>query len=123
VNAVVADATEGNSVREPELAPIAALCAGTVRYMNESGRRYIFMQGLHFLVRGARQEMDALLCLNYPNPSYPTKLYLPANLGLNLNWNETAYVLARLWFTWSWSGVFPDQPPVDILANHLRAFQ
>ena len=108
---------------EPELMPIAALCAGTVRYMEEGGLRYVHMEGLRFYVRGAEKQMDALLCLKYRNPSYPTKLYLPANLGLGLNWNETAYILGRPWFSWSWQGVSPNQPPLEILASHLAAFK
>jgi hypothetical protein len=107
----------------PELKAIAALCAGEVRYMDESGRRYIHMEGLRFLVRGAEKQMDALLCLNYPNGSYPTKLYLPSNLGLGLNWNETAYILAKPWFSWSWRNVSPNQAPLAILAGHLEAFR
>jgi len=108
---------------EPELAEIAALCAGVVRYIDEAGHRYIYMEGLRFMVRGAEHQMDAMLCLNYPNGSYPTRLYLTANLGLGLNWNGTAYLLARQWFTWSWQGVSPNQRPMAILAGHLEAFR
>jgi hypothetical protein len=107
----------------PELAPIAALCSGKAQYMNEGGRRYIFMQGLHFLVRGAERQMDALLCLDWPNASYPTKLFLPANIGLGLNWNENAYILGKPWFSWSWKDVSRHQPPFAILAGHLEAFR
>jgi hypothetical protein len=109
---------------DPELAPIADICSGRVVFMTEGDRRYIFMEGLHFLVRGNNQkQMDALLCLNYPNSSYPTKLYLPENLGLSLNWNENAYILGRQWFSWSWNNVAVNQAPFAILAEHLRAFQ
>ena len=111
------------AVTEPELVMIAAICSGGVRYMDEAGRRYIYMEGLRFLVRGAEKQMDALLCLNYPNATYPTKLYLPTNLGLGLNWNETAYIVARNWFTWSWGGVSPNQAPLAILGGHLEAFR
>lgn len=113
----------GDLVIEPELAPVAELCAGGVRYMEEGGLRYIFMEGLRFLVRGGRKEMDALLCLNYRNGTYPTKLYLPVNLGVGLNWNENAYILAKTWFSWSWRDVVPNQPPIAIFAEHLRALQ
>jgi hypothetical protein len=116
-------ARAGETEIEPELAPVASLCAGRVKYMDEGGRRYIFMEQLRFLVRGLQRQMDALLCLNYPNGSYPTKLYLPENLGLGLNWNENAYILARPWFSWSWRNVSPNQDPIAILAEHLRAFQ
>lgn len=113
----------GEAGAEQELAAIAALCSGKVRYMEEGDRRYIHMEGLHFRVHEAEKQMDALLCLNYPNPVYPTKLYLPTNLGLGLNWNETASILAKPWSTWSWKGVTPDQAPLAILACHLKAFQ
>jgi hypothetical protein len=108
---------------EPELAAIAGLCSGEVRYMDEGGLRYVHMVGLRFLVRGVEKKMDALLCLNYRNSSYPTKLYLPANLGLGLNWNENAYILGRPWFSWSWKDVSPGQTPLAILAGHLEAFR
>jgi hypothetical protein len=107
----------------PDLAPIAALCSGRVKYTEDGGRRYVYMEGLRFLVRGQETQMDALLCVNYPNSSYPTKLYLPVNLGLNLNWNENAYILARPWFSWSWKDVRPNQTPIEILAGHLEAFK
>lgn len=108
---------------EPELMPIAELCSGAVRYMEEGGLRYVHMEGLKFFVRGTQTTMDALLCLNYPNNSYPTKLFLPVNVGLGLNWNGNAYLLARPWFSWSWQGVSPNQPPIAILAGHLEAFK
>lgn len=106
-----------------ELVPIARLCSGQVCYMSEATRRYVYLEGLHFLARGVEQHMDALLCLNYPNPAYPTKLYLPTKLGLGLNWNEDAYLFAKQWFTWSWRGVSPDPTPIQILAGHLEAFK
>jgi hypothetical protein len=106
-----------------ELVGIARLCAGTVRYIDEGMLKYIHMEGLHFLIRGAERQMDALLCLNYPNDSYPTKLYLPANLGLGLNWNESPYLFGRPWFSWSWKGVNRGQSPIAILAGHLEAFR
>lgn len=120
----------GETEVEPELAPIAAICGGRVRYMEEGGRRYVFTERLRFLARGEHKEMDALLCLNYPNAAYPTKLFLPERLNLPakpgeaaLNWNDTAYILARNWFTWSWKDVSPNQEPFAILAEHLRPFQ
>jgi hypothetical protein len=106
-----------------ELEPIAILCDGTVRYVQEAARNYIHMISLHFYVRGTETHMDALLCLNYPNGNYPTKLYLPTNIGLGLNWNETAFILARAWHSWSWKGVAANQSPIAILAGHLEAFR
>jgi hypothetical protein len=112
-----------DSAADAELRPIAALCAGAVRRMEAGGLRYIHMEGLKFYVRGEQRQMDALLCLNYPNGSYPTKLYLAQNIGLGLNWNDTPYLFARPWFSWSWKDVSRDQPPFAILAGHLEAFK
>lgn len=106
-----------------ELAPIAQLCGGKVQYITEGGRQYIHMIDLRFYVRGEQRMMDALLCLNYPNGQYPTKLYLPTNIGCGWNWNENAFILGKQWFTWSWKDVSPNQVPIAILAEHLRAFQ
>jgi len=114
---------------DEKLLPIAALCDGQVKRMQENGRRYIYMEKLRFLVRDKDRvqhkdmQMDALLCLNHPNPTYPTKLFLPENLGLGLNWNENPFILGRAWATWSWRDVLPNQDPIDILAAHLKAFQ
>lgn len=102
------------------LGPIAALCDGEVSFKEEGGRKFISMEKLRFRVGATARVMDALLCLNYENASYPTKLYVPENLGgEGINWNETAYHFGRNWCTFSWSGVSPDQPYLEILAEHL----
>ena len=106
---------------EPELQPIALICSGLVTRLEEGTKRFIHMERLKFRVRGVQREMDALLCLNYPNDTYPTKLFLPENLGAGLNWNENGFFLGRPWFSWSWSNVARDQSPIAILAEHLRA--
>jgi hypothetical protein len=109
---------------DPALAPIRALCAGSVERRTEGVKNYILMPGLRFMVRGAPRQVDALLCLNHGNPSYPTKLFLAERIdGCGLNWNETAYILARSWHTWSWKDVSPNQRPIEILAGHLKAFK
>jgi hypothetical protein len=114
--------SDETSVIPPELGPIAALCDGEVRYREEGNRRFVYMEGLRFFVEGVEKKMDALLCLNHENAGYPTRLYLPEKVRAGLNWNENAYFFARSWDTWSWSGVSPDLPPVEILAGHLQAF-
>lgn len=115
--------TDGETGVDPELVPIARLCTGKVQYLSEGSLRYIHMEKLRFIVQGAEKEMDALLCLNYTNSTYPTKLYLPAKLGLGLNWNESPYILAKAWHSWSWKDVSPNQTPFEILAGHLEAFR
>lgn len=102
-----------------ELVPIVQLCDGDVSYRTDGWRNLIFMGGLRFLVNGVEKVMDAVLCLNHNNSTYPTKLYLSEQAGAGLNWNETAYILGRSWHTFSWSGVSPNQRPIEILAAHL----
>jgi len=92
-----------------------------VSFRTDGGRKLVYMEGLRFLVNGVKHTMDAVLCLNHSNPSYPTKLYLAAQMSAGVNWNETAHILGRHWYTFSWSGVSPDLPIFEILAAHLRA--
>ena len=111
-----------DSTQGPEdLQPMALLCDGEVSFRTEGWRKLILMEGLRFLVAGVHQKMDAILCLNHDNPSYPTKLYLAQQIGSGLNWNETAFLLGRQWHTFSWSGVSPHLTCLEILAAHLAA--
>lgn len=104
---------------DAELRPIAAVCDGEVTRRTDGWRQLLHMEGLRFYVGATERTMDALLCLNHDNPSYPTKLYLAENVGAGLNWNETAQILGRSWVTYSWSNVSRDQTPFEILAMHL----
>jgi hypothetical protein len=108
-----------------DLDPIRALCDGEVNRHMEGNRNYIHMRKLNLLVGNVAQTQDGLLCLNHGNPTYPTKLYLDRRIDTPtaLNWNETAYILARTWHSWSWRDVQPGQLPIAILAAHLKAFQ
>jgi len=106
---------------EPELRPIAVVCDGEVSRRIDGWRKLIYMQSLRFYVAGVEHKMDALLCLNHDNATYPTKLYLVDKVGAHLNWNETAYILGRSWHTFSWSGVPAELSPFEILAAHLAA--
>lgn len=104
---------------DPELRAIAEICDGEASYRTDGWRKLIYMEGLRFYVGSVQKKMDALLCLNHDNATYPTKLYLAENVGGGLNWNETAYILGRSWYTFSWRDVHPSQPHFDILAAHL----
>jgi hypothetical protein len=105
------------------LGPIAALCEGDVSFREEGQRRLILMERLRLYVEGVETKVDALLILNHDNASYPTKLCLSERLRPGkVNWNESPYLLGRSWETFSWTGVSPDQSPIEILAGHLQAF-
>jgi|ERR1043166_4670107 hypothetical protein len=110
----VADAEGDQGLRA-----IAALCDGKVSILTEGWRRLIYMQGLRFTVAGVDRTMDALLCLNHDNPTYPTRLYFPEKLGGGLNWHESVSLLGREWHTFSWKDITPDRPYIEILAAHL----
>lgn len=111
--------SESEAPSEEQLDAIRHICAGEVSYRTDGWRRLIFIEGLRFKAGGQNLEMDAVLVLNHDNGSYPTKLYLAENAGCGLNWNETAYILARNWHTYSWANVPPSLTPIEILANHL----
>jgi hypothetical protein len=108
-----------NDDADPSLLPIAQLCDGKVSFKTEGWRKLIYMEKLRFRVGSKQYVMDAILCLNHDNPTYPTKLYLAENVGGGLNWNESAYLLGRNWPTFSWRDVPANQPYIDILAAHL----
>ncbi|TAK82751.1 MAG: hypothetical protein EPO20_20335 [Betaproteobacteria bacterium] len=115
------NATELALASDPALRPIEYLCEGEVSRRSESGRDLVFMQGLRFYVNSKEHKMDALLCLNHPNPTYPTKLYLAERVATGVNWHETAYLLGHQWHTYSWKDVKADRPLLEILAAHLSA--
>ena len=104
---------------DASLRPIAEFCDGKVSFKTEGWRKLIYMEKLRFRVGSRQCVMDAILCLNHDNPTYPTKLYLAENVGGGLNWHESAYLLGRNWPTFSWGGVPANQPYLDILAAHL----
>jgi hypothetical protein len=108
-----------NDDADDSLHPIAELCDGKVSHRTEGWRKLILMEKLRFTAGGRQHVMDALLCLNHDNPTYPTKLYLAENVGAGLNWNETAYLLGRNWQTFSWRDVPANLSPFEILAAHL----
>lgn len=108
-----------DGARAAETAAIAQLCDGEVSLRTDGWRHLLHMKGLRFLANGVERKMDALLCLNHNNSTYPTKLYLAAKVEGGLNWNETAYILGREWHTFSWRDVRPEQPLFEILAAHL----
>ncbi|MGE3474514.1 MAG: hypothetical protein AB7H70_01770 [Rhodospirillaceae bacterium] len=105
-----------------DLAGLADLCGAVPAYCSEAGKNYVFFPKLRISVKGKVREMDALLCLNHSNASYPTRLYLAEKMeGNGLNWNESTVILGRTWHTWSWSGVGSKQTVGAILASHLKA--
>lgn len=108
---------------EADMQTIAAIC-DRASFHEEGAKHLIYMEGLRFIVGDLPRSTEALLWLNNPNPTYPTKLLLPAKIEYpNINWNETAYILGKSWDTFSWRDVPAGQSPFKILADHLSAFR
>jgi hypothetical protein len=108
--------------RDADLARLQVVCSGQVARRAEGPDKFIDLPGLHFLVRGQKRQMDALLCLNQRD-GYATKLYLAEQVPqLNQSWSNF-YILGKNWFSWSWKEVAANQSPIAILAGHLEAFQ
>ncbi len=104
---------------EPQIDAISALCEEKASFHIDGWRHLILMPGLRILVDGAERRVDAVLCLNHDNPTYPTKLYLAEQVGTGLNYHETAFLLGRSWQTFSWRDVPANLPPIEVLAAHL----
>jgi hypothetical protein len=115
--------TDDTPIPDEHLLPIREICEGEVRFMVDGQRRLIYMQGLRLMVNGTPRTVDAVLCLNHSNPTYPTRLYFAEQLGCGLNWHESAFLLGRTWYTFSWSNVASNQSPIEILAAHLRPLE
>ena len=64
--------------------------------------------------------MDVVLCPQGLG-SYVTRLLLERRIEQKptLNW-QTASALGRTWQTWSWNHISPNQPWIQIYAEHLR---
>ena len=112
---------------DPEIAGLEAVCPGAKR-LDEAGYRYVFLPQLKVRVGQDVKVLDALLCIS-AHSGYPTRLFLQAQLtecptikGCPANWTQHM-ILARNWWSWSWTGVSADLPAVQILLAHLKAFQ
>ena len=106
-----------------ELAALQQLCAGA-KVMTDSDSVYIFLPALKLPVGCNPAQTDALLRLKSPLTDYPTRLFFQVqiNSSKQLNWNSpNVPILERNWFAYSWKDVPADRPPVELLAEHLRA--
>jgi hypothetical protein len=102
-----------------QLLPLQELCQGEVRYERDAWRKFAIMNSLSISTPVGVEIVDAMVCLNHDNQSYPTKLYLSRNLGAGLNWNECPVFFGKTWHTYSWAGISPQQTVIEILAGHL----
>ena len=106
-----------------ELAALQQLCAGA-KVMTESDSVYIFLPALKLPNGCNPREADALLRLKSPLADYPTRLFFQVQVTCPkpLNWNSlNVSILQRNWFAYSWKDVPADRPPIELVAEHLRA--
>src|ERR1035438_3683786 len=106
-----------------ELSELNQLCAGA-KVMPEIDSVYIFLPALKLPKGCSPAQVDALLRVKSPLTDYPTRLFYASKITCSkqLNWNSTnVVILQRNWFAYSWSNVAADRPPVELVAEHLRA--
>lgn len=104
-----------------ELSEIRVLCPDAEE-RDEGGLGYLYLPKLS-IPKGTNSEaLDGLLCLG-ARDGYPTRLFLSAAVsGKGSNWTSHA-ILGRTWWACSWTGVLPNQRPMQILAAHLDALR
>ncbi|TAJ64654.1 hypothetical protein [Brevundimonas sp.] len=99
-----------------ELAPAAEI-------WTEGGQAVAFLPDVEFRVGKETATRDLLL---WPRDrdSYNSRLFLsePVTAANAKNW-KTFGIFGRTWHACSWQGVPNTLPWIEILANHLRAFQ
>lgn len=92
------------------------------RVLAESGLTYVFLPKLPILACDQRHELDALLCPS-KHGGYDTRLYLEQPLSVRTSTWTAHSILGRTWHTFSWNGVSPDQPLLQILLAHLASLR
>lgn len=108
---------------EEALQEILPVCPDAKEY-TEQGRTYILLPALRLPNSCTPKVVDALLCLSHRD-GYDTRLYFAQRVSCrnNLNWNaQNVPILQRTWFAYSWR-VAPNDRPIEVLAQHLKALQ
>lgn len=106
-----------------ELVTLRALCPGAELWI-EVGQSVPFLPDLTIEKEGAGSlKLDALLW-PYHRDNYPSRLFLSETIPWSIGgqWTQSV-VQGRAWHACSWGPVPADRPWIEILANHLRAFQ
>lgn len=105
-----------------QLQTLRGLCP-EAELMTEGGQTAVYLPGVQFQAGTARVTRDLLL---WPGPrdNYLTRLFLSGQVSGSVSRAWTAFTLCgRSWWAVSWQGVPANLPWIEILANHLRAFQ
>lgn len=108
---------------EGEIRELFQLCQDAKEF-TEFGKRYILLCGLRLPSHCAPSVLDALLCLD-ERDGYATRLYFAQQVSCRngLNWNaQNVPILQRNWSSYSWRVVATGRP-IEVLAQHLKAFR
>lgn len=87
---------------------------------NDGGIVAVLMPGMSLVTPSGTQVMDVVLCPKGMG-GYVTRLLLARRIAekATLNWQQVM-LLGRMWHTWSWNQISPNQPWIRILAEHAR---
>lgn len=92
------------------------------RVLDEGGVTYVFLPKQPIQVGEQWRVMDALLCPNKYG-GYDTRLFLEKPITERAaNWTEHV-ILGRTWNTFSWNGVSPALPLMQILLAHMAVLR
>lgn len=92
------------------------------RVLADGGVSYVFLPKQPIQVGDQWRPMDALLCPSQ-HGGYETRLFLEHPIPERAaNWTQHA-ILGRSWHTFSWNGVSPAQPLIQILLAHLAVLR
>jgi hypothetical protein len=106
-----------------QLAALKSLCS-RAELWQEGGQSVAFLPNLQVKGRGGQaQTVDALLW-PYARDGYATRLYLSEAIvsAREIAWTQCV-IQGRTWQVCSWKDVPATLPWLEMLANHLRAFQ
>ncbi len=108
---------------ETDLHELMQLCQEAKEF-TEFGKKYVLLVGLKLPEGCTPNVVDALLCLD-ERDGYSTRLYFAQKVSSKngVNWNAVnVTILQRNWFAYSWR-VEASPRPIEILAQHLKAFR
>lgn len=107
---------------QAQLQTLRGLCP-EAELMTEGGQIAVYLPGVQFQAGKTRVTRDLLL---WPGPrdNYLTRLFVSEQVSGSVSRAWTAFTLCgRSWWAVSWQGVPANLSWIEILANHLRAFQ
>jgi hypothetical protein len=104
------------------LASLRSLCPNA-ELMTEGGQTVVYLPAVQFQAGATRVTCNLLL---WPDPrdGYLSRLFLSEQVTGSVGRAWTSFSLCGgTWWAVSWQGVPAELPWIEILANHLRAFQ